>query len=384
MSLILEALKKSEAKRRLGEAPDLGTPFTTPKRRNSLLPMLLIAIAVAGALGWWLTRTPTPRPEAAAAGSSAPALTAPKAATGSKSPAAHVAAAPQAPSFDAAVAPPKVSGMPHAGAQRGHDVVAPLAPPPAHTGGSVPQVVSIAERAKSGGYDGRPQVPAANKRLPPNMHRIAPEAKSSQPGAPAVAAAAPATASSSVATRGKTRKTMQTPGIAPTPAVAAAPPATTSAPAVPPAAAPANQTQSASAQPVAVAQTPATVAAAPPAATAAPAPSAAAPAQLVVASATPAPAASATPSSQPEAAKAKSDVQFYYELPFSVRKALPTLRLSMHVYAGDPAQRFVVLNDSRLSEGDKTADDVTLREVRRDGAVLEFQGQRFFFPRDGQ
>jgi general secretion pathway protein B len=79
----------------------------------------------------------------------------------------------------------------------------------------------------------------------------------------------------------------------------------------------------------------------------------------------------------------KSDVQFYYELPFSVRKALPPLRLSMHVYAGDPAQRFVVLNDSRLGEGDKTADDVTLREVRKDGAVLEFQGQRFFYPRDG-
>lgn len=83
-------------------------------------------------------------------------------------------------------------------------------------------------------------------------------------------------------------------------------------------------------------------------------------------------------------AKPKLDVPFYYELPFSVRKALPALRLSMHVFAGDPAQRFVVLNDSRLAEGDKTSDEVTLREVRRDGAVLEFQGQRFFYPRDGQ
>jgi len=90
-----------------------------------------------------------------------------------------------------------------------------------------------------------------------------------------------------------------------------------------------------------------------------------------------------TPPSGAAPAQAKSDVQFYYELPFSVRKALPPLRLSMHVYAGDPAQRFVILNDSRLGEGDKTADEVTLREVRKDGAVLEFQGQRFFYPRDG-
>ena len=83
-----------------------------------------------------------------------------------------------------------------------------------------------------------------------------------------------------------------------------------------------------------------------------------------------------------DAAKTANDPPFYYELPFNVRKSLPTLRLSMHVYAGDPKQRFVILNDSRLSEGDKTADDVTLREVRKDGAVLEFQGQRFFYPRD--
>ena len=38
---------------------------------------------------------------------------------------------------------------------------------------------------------------------------------------------------------------------------------------------------------------------------------------------------------------------------------------------------------TRMVEGDATTDDVTLREIRPDGVVLEFQGQRFFFPRDG-
>ena len=55
----------------------------------------------------------------------------------------------------------------------------------------------------------------------------------------------------------------------------------------------------------------------------------------------------------------------------------------MHVYTADPAQRFVILNDSRLGEGEKTTDDVFVREVRPDGVVLEFQSQRFFYPRDG-
>jgi general secretion pathway protein B len=87
---------------------------------------------------------------------------------------------------------------------------------------------------------------------------------------------------------------------------------------------------------------------------------------------TPAPAPSAGSSAQP-----------YAELSFAVRKSLPELRLSMHVYAAEAGQRFVILNNSRMIEGDKSPDEVTLREIRPDGVVLEFQGQRFFLPRDG-
>ena len=79
----------------------------------------------------------------------------------------------------------------------------------------------------------------------------------------------------------------------------------------------------------------------------------------------------------------KLDVPSYYDLPFATRKALPQLRMSMHVYTADPKQRFVILDGARMVEGDATTDDVTLREIRPDGVVLEFQGQRFFFPRDG-
>src|SRR5690349_9951926 len=55
MSLILEALKKSEAQRQLGEAPTLATPFSTPRRRRSPLPWLLFvfALIVAGGTAWW-------------------------------------------------------------------------------------------------------------------------------------------------------------------------------------------------------------------------------------------------------------------------------------------------------------------------------------------
>ncbi|MFT3790772.1 MAG: general secretion pathway protein GspB [Rudaea sp.] len=63
MSLILEALKKSEAQRRLGEMPDLGTPITTTRRRRSPLPWLSFAVvvALAAAGAWYWLRPSAPQ-----------------------------------------------------------------------------------------------------------------------------------------------------------------------------------------------------------------------------------------------------------------------------------------------------------------------------------
>ena len=74
----------------------------------------------------------------------------------------------------------------------------------------------------------------------------------------------------------------------------------------------------------------------------------------------------------------------YYELPFNVRKDLPTLTVSMHVYAAVPAQRFVVVDGERKVEGETIKEGLTLREIRADGIVLEFRGQKFFYPRPGR
>ena len=63
MSLILEALKKSEQQRRLGEAPTFGSPVVATRRRRSVLPVIAILIVVAGGVWWWLGhRTSAPAP----------------------------------------------------------------------------------------------------------------------------------------------------------------------------------------------------------------------------------------------------------------------------------------------------------------------------------
>jgi general secretion pathway protein B len=296
MSLILEALKKSEAKRRLGEAPDLGTPFAAPRPRRGLLPFIVAAIVIAGGIGWWLTRTRAPAPQAASIAVPAPTLNHP---VPHNQPAAATAA--QSRSAAPAATPPKPEVF-WVDAQR-----------PGSTQRAMTPHTAVRQRASV--------QPAP---VPPTAPATKPSAPIGSPPQPmAIAANNPLAAKPANAGDGtllkKAAKSTSTIGLTPTPA-----PAPTPTPTPTPAQAPAT--------------TPAT---------------------------------------------ASASAQSYSDLPFSLRKALPEIKLSMHVYAADAAQRFVILNDSRMLEGDKTADDVILREVRPDGVVLEFQGQRFFYPRDG-
>jgi general secretion pathway protein B len=63
------------------------------------------------------------------------------------------------------------------------------------------------------------------------------------------------------------------------------------------------------------------------------------------------------------------------------RAQLPPLRLSMHVYAEEPAQRFVILDGQRLGEGASPSPGLVLEQIRRDGLVLSVNGQRLLLPR---
>ena len=71
MSFILEALKKSDRKRRRGEVPDLGTMHAPPPReprRRALWPFLILTALLVNAalLIWWLEPWEEKRPPAVA------------------------------------------------------------------------------------------------------------------------------------------------------------------------------------------------------------------------------------------------------------------------------------------------------------------------------
>jgi len=56
---------------------------------------------------------------------------------------------------------------------------------------------------------------------------------------------------------------------------------------------------------------------------------------------------------------------------------LPELHLSLHVYDDVAANRFVLLNSSRLREGQETAEGVMVERIDQTGVVLSWRGRRF-------
>jgi general secretion pathway protein B len=64
-----------------------------------------------------------------------------------------------------------------------------------------------------------------------------------------------------------------------------------------------------------------------------------------------------------------------------VGDALPPLRVSMHVYADDPARRFAIVDGQRRREGETLQPGLMLLEIRRDGLRLGWQGRVLWIPR---
>ncbi len=88
----------------------------------------------------------------------------------------------------------------------------------------------------------------------------------------------------------------------------------------------------------------------------------------------------------PPRARARDDVESDAQLPTlnDVSLAgtpLPELHLDIHVYATQPAERFVFLNNRKYREGNETPEGTLIERITRDGVVLNHRGVRFLLPR---
>ena len=83
-----------------------------------------------------------------------------------------------------------------------------------------------------------------------------------------------------------------------------------------------------------------------------------------------------------DAAPADADaLQSIADLSPVERQALPALKVSMHVYAEQPGDRFMIVDGARVGEGARIGDRIVLVRIRRDGGVLDIGGRRLLLPK---
>jgi len=58
------------------------------------------------------------------------------------------------------------------------------------------------------------------------------------------------------------------------------------------------------------------------------------------------------------------------------------LHLDIHVFADDPAERFVFINMTKHRENSQLAEGPVVAEITTDGVILEYQGRTFLLPRE--
>lgn len=65
------------------------------------------------------------------------------------------------------------------------------------------------------------------------------------------------------------------------------------------------------------------------------------------------------------------------ELPDALRQQVPALAISGAVFAANPAQRMLIVNNQVVTQGSTVAPEVTLLEIQMRHSVFSVQGQRF-------
>jgi general secretion pathway protein B len=70
----------------------------------------------------------------------------------------------------------------------------------------------------------------------------------------------------------------------------------------------------------------------------------------------------------------------FWQLPQGLRDNMPDLKISVLVYAAEPADRFILMDGQRLREGDDAGGGLDLKEIRRDGAVFTYRKYTFLLP----
>jgi len=96
-------------------------------------------------------------------------------------------------------------------------------------------------------------------------------------------------------------------------------------------------------------------------------------------------AATPTPRPQPASStQATDDARLPRMSEMVVRGELnvPDMHVDIHVYSGNPAERFVFINMRKYKEGDDTREGPRIERITESGVVMQYDGRRFVLPKD--
>jgi hypothetical protein len=85
--------------------------------------------------------------------------------------------------------------------------------------------------------------------------------------------------------------------------------------------------------------------------------------------------------SKPVSSVREQQYIYLFQLPFSIRKEIPKIALNIHVYDKDPDNRIAIINGVKLAVGDLIENEILLKEIVRDGIVLEYNDREFLVPK---
>lgn len=86
--------------------------------------------------------------------------------------------------------------------------------------------------------------------------------------------------------------------------------------------------------------------------------------------------------SAPGTTRATTTVPTLMELRANGVLQLPDLHLDIHVYSENPEDRFVFINMNKYREQARLAEGPLIKEIRKDGVLLEHRGHDFMLPRE--
>ena len=89
------------------------------------------------------------------------------------------------------------------------------------------------------------------------------------------------------------------------------------------------------------------------------------------------PGANPAPAAPAQAAPAPERIALLQELPAQIQREIPPITINGYLYASNPADRSVLINNRLRREGEQLADGLTLEKLLPSEMVLNYRGYRY-------